>query len=118
MAGAGNNAHDGRIATHSLCPLESCEEGELCLHTVHMALWVEDGMGGDAPNIWAGCHQRMERCRHEQQRAEKPLAARKGVPDAGELLGVSLTRLALGGEENSSDPTMIGYNHSLHKTNQ
>ena len=49
---------------------------------------------------------------------EKPLAAREGVPEAPELLGVSSTRRALGGEENSSDPTMIGYNHSSHKINQ
>ena len=68
----------------------------------------------------------MEQCRLGQQRAEKPLTeraenpfvAREVVPDAGKLLGVSLTRLTPGGEENSNDPTIIGYNHSLHKTNQ
>ena len=117
MAAAGINARIGRKVGHSLRPLESCKEGELCPHTVHMALRVEDGMGGNAPNAWAGCHQRMEWCKHEQQRAEKPLIARKGVPDAGKLLGVSSTGLTPGGEENSSDQTMIGYNHSLHKTN-
>ena len=50
MAGAENNACTGRKAGHSLCPLESCEEGELCPDAVHMALWVEDGMEGDALN--------------------------------------------------------------------
>ena len=40
---------------------------------------------------------------------ENPLALTKVVLEASELLGVSLTRLALGGEENSSDPTLIGY---------
>ena len=86
MAGAGNNARIGRRAGQSLCPLESYEEGELCPHAVHMALRVEDGMGEDAPNARVGCHQQMERCGHEQQRAEKPLAAKKGVPDATKCL--------------------------------
>ena len=108
MAGAGNNAHTGRRAGHSLCPLESCEECKLCLHAVHMALRMGDGIGGDALNARGGYHQRMERCRHVQQRAENPLTVREGLPEAGELLGVSSTRLAPGGEENSSDPTMIG----------
>ena len=111
-------ARAGRKAGHSLCPLESCEEGELCPHAVHMALRVEDGMERDAPNARAGCRQRMEWRRHRQQRAEKPLVAREVVPEAGELLGVSSTRLAPGGEENSSDPNMIGYSHSSHKINQ
>ena len=62
--------------------------------------------------------QWMERPTHGQQRAENPLAATEVVPEAGELLGVSSTRLAPGGEENSSDPNMIGYSHSSHKINQ
>ena len=49
---------------------------------------------------------------------ENPLAMREGVPEASELLEVSSTRLAPGGEENSSDPAMIGYNHSSHKINE
>ena len=77
-----------------------------------------DGMESDAPNARAGCRQCMEQRRHGQQRAENPLAAREVLPEAGELLGVSLTRLKPGGEENSSDPNMIGYNHSSHKINQ
>ena len=40
------------------------------------------------------------------------------MPEADKLLGVSLTRLTLGREEDSNDPTMIGYNHSLRKNNQ
>ena len=39
-----------RRAGHFLCPLESYEEGQLCLHAVHMVLRVEDGMGRDALN--------------------------------------------------------------------
>ena len=54
MASAKNNAYVGRRVGHSLCPLESSKEGELCLHAVHMALWIEDGMEGDALNAWAG----------------------------------------------------------------
>ena len=118
MASVGNNACTGRKVGHSFCPLESCEEGELCPHAVHMALWVEDGMDRDAPNAWAGCRQRVERHRHGQQRAENPLAATEVVLEAGKLLGVSSTRLAPGGEEKSSDPNMIGYSHSSHKINQ
>ena len=49
MAGTGNNACTGRRAGHSLCPLESCTEGELCPHAVHMALRMEDGVEADAP---------------------------------------------------------------------
>ena len=121
MAGAGNNAPAGRKAGHFLCPLESCEEGELCPHAVHMAPRVEDGMEKDAPNAQAGRRQRMERCRHGQQRAENPLTAREVVVEAGELFGVSSTRFApgvcvWGGD--SSDPNMIGYSHSSRKTNQ
>ena len=118
MAGARNNACTGRKEGHYLCPLESCEEGELCPHAMHMALRVKDGLERDALSARAGCRQWMERHRHGQQRVENPLVVREGVPEAGELLGVSSTRLAPSGEENSSDPTMIGYNHSLHKTNQ
>ena len=66
MAGAGNNAPTGRKAGHSLCPLESYEEGELCLNAMHMALRVENGMEGDALNAWAGCRQGMDRGRHGQ----------------------------------------------------
>ena len=110
MAGARNNVHARRRARHSLCPLESCKEGEFCPHAVHMALRVEDGMEGDALNARAGCHQRIERRRHT-------LTVREGLPEAGELLGVSSTRLAPSGKENFSDPTMIGYNHSSHKIN-
>ena len=118
MAGAGSNACTRRKAGHSLCPLESCKEGELCPPDVHMALRMEEGMEGDALNARMGCRQRMEWRRHRQQRAENTLAVREGMLKAGELLGISPTRLTPGGEENSSDPTMIGYNHSLHKTNQ
>ena len=60
----------------------------------------------------------MEWRRHGQQRVEKPLAVREVVPEAGELLGVSSTRLAPGGEEKSNDPNMIGYSQSSHKVNQ
>ena len=107
MAGMGNNAHTGRRAGHSLCPLESCNEGELCPHAVHMALWMEDGVEADAPNSRGGCRQGMERREPAQQRTENPLAGRKGVPEAGELFGVSSTRLAPSVKENSSDPKMI-----------
>ena len=48
----------------------------------------------------------------------EPPAAREGVLEADELLGISSTRIAPGGEENSSDPTMIGNNHAAHKINQ
>ena len=41
----------------------------------------------------------MERRTHGQQRAKNPLGARDVVLEAGELLGVSLTRLAPGGDE-------------------
>ena len=44
----------GGRAGHSLCPLGSCKEDELCPHAVHMALRVEDGMERDAPNARAG----------------------------------------------------------------
>ena len=70
MAGAGNNARAGGRAGHSLCPLGSCKEDELCPHAVHMALRVKDGVERDAPNARAGGRQRMERHRHGQQRAE------------------------------------------------
>ena len=71
---------------------------------MHMALRVEDGMEGDALNTRRGCRQRMEQHRHGQQRVENPLAVGGGgVLEAGELLGVSSTRLALGGGRNSSD---------------
>ena len=118
MAGSGNNEHAGRRAGHSLCPLGSCKEDELCPHAVHMALRVEDGMERDAPKARVGCCQRMERRRHRQQRPENPLAATEVVPEGGELLGVSSTGLAPGGEEKSSDPNMIGYSHSSHKINE
>lgn len=93
-------------------PLESCKEGELCPHAVHMPLPVEDGIEEDTLNAVAGCHQQMEWRRHRQQTVENPFTIRKRVPEAGKLLGVSSTRLALGGKDNSSDPTMIRYNHS------
>ena len=118
MAGARSNAHSGRTAGHSLCLLESCEEGELCPHAVHVAQRMEDGIGGDALNVRRECHQRIEWYGNTQQRAENPLTAREGVPDDGKLLGVLSTKLAPGGEENSGDPTMIGYNHSSCKINQ
>lgn len=38
------------------------------------------------------------------------------MTEAAQALGVSLTRLALGGEENSSVPIMIVYNQLSHKT--
>ena len=118
MAGARNNVcARGRVG-HSLCPLGSCKEDELCPHAMHMALRVEDGMERDALNARAGCRQRMERHRHGQQRAKNPLMATEVVPEAGELLGVSLTRLAPSGEEKSSDPDMIGFSHSSYKINQ
>ena len=47
MAGARINAHTRRRVGHSLCPLGTCEEGELCPHAVHMALRMEDGREGD-----------------------------------------------------------------------
>ena len=62
--------------------------------------------------------QQMEWRRHGQQRAENPLAVTEVVPEAGELLGVSSTRLAPGGEEKSNDPNMIGYSQSSYKINQ
>ena len=41
----------------TLCVLlESCKEGERCLHAMHMALRVEDAMEGDALNARVGCH--------------------------------------------------------------
>ena len=98
MAGTGNDACTGRRAGHSLCPLESCNEGELCPHAVHMALRMEDGVEADDPNAWGGCRRGMERREAAQQRTENPLAGRKGVPEAGESFGV---------KENSSDPKMI-----------
>ena len=107
MAGTGNNACTGRRAGHSLCPLESCNEGELCPHAVHMALRMEDGVEADAPNVRGGCRRGMERREAAQQRTGNPLAGRKGVPEAGESFGVSSTRLAPGVKENSSDPKMI-----------
>ena len=118
MAGGGDNARAGRRVGHSLCPLGSCKEDELCPHAMHMALRVEDGLERDAPNARGGCRQQMERRRRGQQRAESPLAATEVVPEAGELLGVSSTRLAPGGEEKSNDPNMIGYSQSSHKINQ
>ena len=118
MAGVGIDVHIGRRVGHDVCALGSCEEGELCPHAVHMELWMEDGREGDALNAWAGCRQWMEQCRPRQQRIKKALAIREGVLEAGDPLGVLSTRLALGGEENSSDPTMIGYKQLLHKTNQ
>ena len=60
MAGVGIKASVGRGAEHSLCPLESCEEDELCLHAVHMALRMEDGIEADALNSWGGCCQWMK----------------------------------------------------------
>ena len=101
-----------------MCPLGSCKEDELCPHAVHMALRVEDGVESDAPNARAGGRQRMEWRRNAQQRAENPLAATEVVPEASKLLGVSSTRLAPGGEENSNDPNMIGYNQLSQKINQ
>ena len=50
----------GSKAGHSLCPLERCEEGELCPHARHIALRMEDGIGKDALNIWEGRRQWME----------------------------------------------------------
>ena len=64
-----------------LCRLESCEEGELCLHAVHMALQMEDGMGEDAPNARAGCHQWMGAVRNRA--AEGGEAPRSGEGGAG-----------------------------------
>ena len=72
-----------------------------------MALQVEDGVERDAPNVREGGRQQMERRRHGQQRAENPLVATEVVPEAGELLGTSSTRLTPGGEENSNDPSLI-----------
>ena len=118
MAGAGNNTRAVGRAGHSLCPLGSCKEDELCPHAVHMALRVEDGVERDAPNARVGGRQWMEQRGHGQQRVENPLAATEVVPEAGELLGVSSTRLAPGGEENSSDPNLIGCSQSSHKINQ
>ena len=60
MAGIGNNARTGRRVGHSLCPLESCKDNELCPHAVHMALLVEDGIEVDTSNAREGCHQWME----------------------------------------------------------
>ena len=60
----------------------------------------------------------MERRRCGQQRVESPLAVTEVVLEAGELLGVSSTRLAPGGEEKSNDSNMIGYSQSSHKINQ
>ena len=107
MAGTGNNARTGRRARHSLCPLESCNEGELCLHAVHMALRMEDGVEADAPNSRGGSRRGMEQREPVQQRTEEPLAGKKGVPEAGESFGVSSMRLAPSVKENSSDPKMI-----------
>ena len=107
MAGMGNSARTGRRVGHSLCPLESCNEGELCPHAMHMALRMEDGVEADAPNSRGGCRRGMERREPAQQRTESPLVGRKGVPEAGESFGVSSTRLAPSMKENSSDPKMI-----------
>ena len=94
MAGTGNNACTRRRAGHSLCPLESCTEGELCPHAVHTALQMEDGIEADTPKSWGECRRGMERCEPAQQRTENPLVGRKGLPEAGESFGVSSTRLA------------------------
>ena len=45
---------------------------------------------------------------------ENPLAAREGVPETGESVGVLLTRLAPSGEKDSSDPIMIRYDQLSH----
>ena len=58
MAGTGNNACTRRRAGHSLCPLKSCNVGELCPHAVHMALRMEDGVEADAPNSRGGMSSR------------------------------------------------------------
>ena len=63
-----------------------------------MALQMEDGTEGGALNVWPGCRQRMTQCGLGQQRVDNPLAMREGLPEAGEPLGVSSTRIALGGE--------------------
>ena len=117
MAGAGNNAHVlGGEAGHSLCPLESCEEGELCPHAVHMALRMEDGIGGDALNARAGCHSADGAARTQvAEGGEPPREGGRGCRRLANCLESRQRDSHLGGEENSSDPTMIGYNHSSHK---
>ena len=74
MADTGNNVRTGRRARHSLCPLTSYNEGELCPHAVHMAQW-EDGEEADAQNSQGGCHQWME-----QHGAAWTWAAEHGEP--------------------------------------
>lgn len=49
-----------------------------------------------------------------RERAENLLAARKGVAEAVEPLGVTSGRLAPGGERSSSDPITIGCNQVSH----
>ena len=43
MASMGSDVHVGRRAGHALHPLGSYEECELCVHAMHMALWIEYG---------------------------------------------------------------------------
>ena len=118
MVGVRNNAHAERKVGHSLCPLQSCKEDELCPHAMHMALQVEDGMERDAPNARTGGRQQTEQRRHRQQRVENPLVVTEVVLEAAKLLGVSSTRFAPGGKEKSNDPNMIGYSQSSYKINQ
>ena len=74
----GEQCATGKRAGHSLCPLESCNEGELCPHAVHMALRMEDGVEADAPNSRGGCRRGMEWREPAQQRTENPSQGGKG----------------------------------------
>ena len=56
--------------------------------------------------------------RTQATEGREPPRSEGGVAETGKPLGVSLTRRAPGGEENSSDPTMIEHNKPSHKTNQ
>ena len=47
--------------------------------------------------------------------SREPPPSERGGAESGKPLEVSLMRLTPGGEENSSDPTMIGYNEPSHK---
>ena len=85
MAGTGNNACTGRRAGHSLCPLESCNEGELCPHAVHMALRMEDGVEANAPNSRGGCRRGMEQ--------REPTIAKDGEPPRREERGAGGWRI-------------------------
>ena len=57
MDSVGSDMHVGRRAGHALCPMGSYEEGDLCPHTVHIALWMEDeryalNVRQDVANEW------------------------------------------------------------------